>query len=528
MEPPRSFKASLRFLGPGAIILGSIVGSGELIMTTRLGALAGFTFLWLVVLSCVSKFVVQAELTRHTISSGKTFLETFNQLPGPGCRRPIWFQREWMGVVLVLSALGIWIYTILDADRFQYGFFIIAGIVVLSGAWAVWIRFRSMTFHSLGSQAETARPHMNWFLWFWVFLILVLFINGGAILGGAGQAIQLAFPKVFGVGGAKVWAVFAAVLCGSLILVGRYSFLERISLGLVFVFTLITIFCTMMLQWTGYGITSADIRLGLLFDFPRPLGAKLVLTALAMYVGTGVGWGEMLAYTYFCVEKGYARFTGPRTEGREWAERGLGWIRVMYADVFLALGFYTVTTICFYFLGAAILHDRGLDPVGPETLEVLKNLYTESLGNWAATLFVVGAFFVLFSTVLSNVAALSRMIADTLCVVGLLDPRDYFRRRQSTQFLVVLILSLYCFSYSLFENPPLMLMISSLSAVIMYPVLGLGTIYLRYARVDPRLEPGRLTSLCLWVCGALLAIISPGVVILALLISSGWLQIPAA
>lgn len=48
-EPPVGWKASVRYLGPGLILSASIVGSGELIATTALGAEAGFVLLWLVV-----------------------------------------------------------------------------------------------------------------------------------------------------------------------------------------------------------------------------------------------------------------------------------------------------------------------------------------------------------------------------------------------------------------------------------------------------------------------------------------------
>ena len=40
-EPPRTLGAMMGWLGPGLILVGSIVGSGELIMTTKLGAQAG-------------------------------------------------------------------------------------------------------------------------------------------------------------------------------------------------------------------------------------------------------------------------------------------------------------------------------------------------------------------------------------------------------------------------------------------------------------------------------------------------------
>ena len=45
--PPTRFLGILGHLGPGLIIAGSIVGSGELIATTKTGAEAGFTLLWM-------------------------------------------------------------------------------------------------------------------------------------------------------------------------------------------------------------------------------------------------------------------------------------------------------------------------------------------------------------------------------------------------------------------------------------------------------------------------------------------------
>ena len=116
-EPPQRLGSVLKHLGPGVILLGAIVGSGELIMTTKLGAEAGFFMLWLVFVSCFGKFVVQAELTRHTISSGKTFLQVFSNLPGPRFQRPIWLSLEWLATVLLLYFIGLGVYTLLGEQR---------------------------------------------------------------------------------------------------------------------------------------------------------------------------------------------------------------------------------------------------------------------------------------------------------------------------------------------------------------------------------------------------------------------------
>jgi len=527
LEPPKKLGSVLRHLGPGVILLGAIVGSGELIMTTKLGAEAGFFMLWLVFVSCFGKFVVQAELTRHTISSGRTFLQVFGNLPGPRFQRPAWLTLEWLATVLVLSFVGLGVYTLLGERRTGFSEVGIGGAVVIGAVISAAVisgrrrKGRQGLFHL---ETTGPRPNVNWFMCLWLLISLLFFINGGAILGGAGQALQLAFPEFLGSGGSTKWAVISAVLCAVLLISGKYSVLEKISLGMVAIFTVTTVVCTILLQWTGYAVTPEDLVQGLSFSFPSPLAAGVVLTALAMYAGTGIAWGEMCTYSYFCVEKGYARFTGANVPDSEWPRRARGWIRVIYADVLFALGIYTVGTVCFYFLGATILNRMELNPEGPETLNTLSLVYTESLGSWAATLFVVGAFVVLFSTVLSGAAGLSRLIADTFCVLGFIDPADYPGRLKVMRILIVVTLGLYSFSYSLFENPPLMLMMSSMIAVLMYPVQGLGALYLRYHEVDKRILPGRLITSWLWICGIAMALISPGAALLALAISQGWIQ----
>ena len=68
MKPaPTRFFDILKHLGPGIIIAGSIVGSGELIATTLVGAKTGFVLLWLILLGCVIKVFTLIEFGRNTI-----------------------------------------------------------------------------------------------------------------------------------------------------------------------------------------------------------------------------------------------------------------------------------------------------------------------------------------------------------------------------------------------------------------------------------------------------------------------------
>lgn len=524
-EPPRGFRKTVRHLGPGMILAGSVVGSGELIITTKLGAVAGFGLLWFVLLSCLVKMVVQAELARYTIASGQTFLRIFNDLPGPRGKRPAWLTLPWMGWFVAACVVALATFVNLDAEARTTGAAcgLAAGVIAVSFAGASLTGALRQRRPRPGPESQT-RPTMNWFTWLWLGTKLLIFVNSAAILGGTGQVLEMVFPGLLGEGGARYWSILLALLCGALLIVGTYASLERSLVILVSSFTLVTVVCTGMLHRTDFAVGLSDLAVGLSLGLPPELTTTLVLTALAMYSGTGVAFGEMWNYTYWCVEKGYARSAGEPEPGPAWASRARGWIRVMYTDAAVTMVVYTASTICFYILGAAILNAQGLDPDGRETLSVLSSIFTDGLGPQAAGLFMVGAFFVLVSTVLSGAAGASRMLADVMGLIGLIDTSDYSVRLRYIRIFVVVALLLYCIAYWLFENPPQMLLVtSSLIAAVMYPVLGLGTLYLRHRKVDVRILPSGPTTAWLWVCGLILAVVSPAGILLAIAIGAGWI-----
>jgi manganese transport protein len=100
IEAPRSLGATLRRIGPGMILAASIVGSGELIATTTLGAEVGYVALWVILLSCLIKPVVQAEMARYIIASGETGLASFDRVPGPRFRVN-WIVWGWAVMTLM-------------------------------------------------------------------------------------------------------------------------------------------------------------------------------------------------------------------------------------------------------------------------------------------------------------------------------------------------------------------------------------------------------------------------------------------
>ncbi|GAA1485885.1 Nramp family divalent metal transporter [Brachybacterium fresconis] len=102
-EPPRSFRGKLKFLGPGMITSAAVVGSGELLTATTLGAQVGFMLLWLVLVSTFLKVWVQIELARWSISTGRVALDGYDDVP------PRVAKRGWISWLVLLMFLQFFI-----------------------------------------------------------------------------------------------------------------------------------------------------------------------------------------------------------------------------------------------------------------------------------------------------------------------------------------------------------------------------------------------------------------------------------
>ena len=79
---PRGVGGLLRNIGPGVVVSGSVVGSGELLVTTRMGAEVGFVFLWGVIVACLVKFFIQIELGRQTLLYGNSTVQILDRVAG--------------------------------------------------------------------------------------------------------------------------------------------------------------------------------------------------------------------------------------------------------------------------------------------------------------------------------------------------------------------------------------------------------------------------------------------------------------
>ena len=299
----------------------------------------------------------------------------------------------------------------------------------------------------------------------------------------------------------RLWATLVAMVTVVVLVVGHYGLIQSFSTALVALFTLVTVVNLVMLQTNAaWCVHWSDIIQGMSFRLPPSTGTstKALATALATFGIIGVGAAELVAYPYWCLEKGYARFTGPRDKTSEWAERARGWMRVMHWDAWCSMAIYTFATLAFYLLGAAILGRTGLNPAKNEMIRTLGVMYEPVFGSAARALFLFGAFAVLYSTYFVANAGHARVFADALQVIGI-DSKSPETYRRRVRLLSGVFPALCLLVYVTIPEPARLVLFGGLMQAIMLPMMAVAALYFRYRRCDERLTPRRIWDFGLWL-----------------------------
>ncbi|MBN1482906.1 hypothetical protein EH223_13310 [candidate division KSB1 bacterium] len=81
-SPPRGL-AILALVGPSFVWAAEFIGSGEVILSTRVGAILGPTVLWAIVVGVLLKFWIGMAGARYTVCTGEGMIDMISRLPGP-------------------------------------------------------------------------------------------------------------------------------------------------------------------------------------------------------------------------------------------------------------------------------------------------------------------------------------------------------------------------------------------------------------------------------------------------------------
>ena len=177
----------------------------------------------------------------------------------------------------------------------------------------------------------------------------------------------------------------------------------------------------------------------------------------------------------------------------------------MQTDVWITVFLITLGTLPFFFLGAGVLNTL---PQLQESLatqsfwdvdiiSALQNMFSLVLGDWAKWLFIILAFFILYSTLLSGTAAFTRTITDYLISMGFILEKENTRKKliKAIAFLVPFLSGIF---YFLLPNPITLLLIAGIWAAMGLPIVNIGAIYLSN-KLSKELQPNSFIKSILWL-----------------------------
>jgi len=363
-KPPIGL-AALTLVGPSFVWAAEYIGSGEVILATRTGAILGTAVLWAIVLGILLKFWIGMSGARYTVCTGEGMIDMFNRMPGP---------KHWaVWVVLVVQFL---------AGTFSIGAVVTAAGVFVSSLFPAHMIPESMTniFPGLCGWAVTVvAVAVVWSGLFNILKIVMSILVLIVVLGVLYVAAHV-FPGVgvllksltFSVPAVPEWAT-------SLDKVSDNPWKEILPL----------------LGWGAGGFASQ---------------------VWYTYWVLGAGYGAAAG-------RGYGRsadVASLRSMTRDAAVKIKGWCRVLYIDSSLAVVIGVVVTAAFFIAGAGVLGPEKIAPEGPDVAIKLSTVFSSRWGSAGGFLFMLAGAAALISTQIGQLAGWPRLLADScrICIPG--------------------------------------------------------------------------------------------------------------
>ncbi len=420
--PPKGL-GILLLVGPSLVWAAEYIGSGEVIIATRTGAILGTAVLWAVVIGVFLKFWIGLAGARYTVCTGEGMVDMFDRMPGP---------RHWVvWIVLVVQLFCAVMSTGALATS--------AGTFIHSLVPAIDLRLCGL-FSVLFAVAVA---------WSGIFDVLKIFMSIFVliIVIGAMYIACHVFPSI---------AELAAGLTGKLPPVPEWaSSMESVNNSTWHEILPV-------LGWGAGGFASQ------VWYTYWVIGAGYGATA-------GRGYGKP------------ADLAGLRTMSHETARRIKGWCYTLYADSSVAMILGIVVTGAFLIAGAGILGTEHMVPENSNMAEVLSELFAKRWDKLGGFLFKLCGAVAMVSTLMGQLAGWPRLLADScrLCIPGFNE--KFAWKRQFHLFLVLFFCTSVLIVCVLGKQPISLLKISSILEGVLLIALQAAAVAFGLFFVMPRM-----------------------------------------
>lgn len=338
----------LMALGPGLIWCGEFIGSGEVILSTRTGAIFGATLLWVPVMAILTKVWIGIAGAHYTVSTGEGMIDMLSRMPGPRnwVLWPVFVGQICSGMISTAALASA-------SGAFAHYFFPAVSPVVFG--WIAVLLVIGLVWTGLYDLLKN------------VMSLLVLFI----ILGTFAVAYT-------------TWPGIATLLDG------------------LFGFHL-----PQAPEWYTGGTKSSSPWLEIMPLLGWAAGGFASQVWYTYWVlGAGYGMAKDRGYGKPLDPAQLQALTV------EDAENIRGWRRVVSWDATMATTIGIVVTVSFMIAGAGVLGPKHLAPEGTAVALQLSTLFSEQWGAIGAHLFVLAGLSAMISTMIGQFAGWPRLLSD--------------------------------------------------------------------------------------------------------------------
>jgi hypothetical protein len=409
-EPPKGL-ALLLMIGPAFVWMGEAIGSGEVILSTRFGAVLGTAVLWVPASAIFLKYWMGMAGARYTVCTGEGMMDMFSRLPGP---------KNW----------AVWM--VLLAQTFA--------ATISTGGLAV----------ATGTFAHALIPALPAFVWSWILAALAVAV----VWSGQFDALK------------RVMSILVTIM---IIGVGYVALKSSPELGAV----IKGLFGFQIPEIPAWAIATGRISSNPWHELAPIMGwAGGGFASQVWYtywiLGAGYGMAHGRANGQAADVQALKQMT-PET-----ANKLLGWCRLVYADATTALVIGLVATLSFMTAGAMILGPRQVVPDGPSVAFDLAAIFGAQWGRSGEILFILAGCTALFSTLIGQLAGWPRLLSDgsRICIpkFGRLQWKTQFRL-----FLVALLGINFLITFALGGGPVKLIQTAAfIEGVLLLPLQALA------------------------------------------------------
>lgn len=412
IRTPPAGLAILALVGPSMVWCAEYIGSGEVILATRTGAILGTTVLWAVITGIFLKYWIGMSGARYTVCTGEGMIDMFDRIAGPR------HWAVWIVLVVQLIAAVIAIAALANAAGIFFAGFIgvRTRIVQIICGWSVSIFAAAVVF---SGTFKVLKIIMSIFVFIIVLGTIYVSVR---VFPPVADFIHCLIPKVPTVPG---WALEKGL--------AKDAWKEILPL----------------IGWGAGGFAS-----------------QVWYTYWVLGAGYGAAEGRSCGKP--------ADVSMLKNMSRATAEKIKGWCNVLYCDATLAMVIGIAVTGAFLIAGAGILRPRQVAPEGANVAIMLSEIFASNWGKTGSVLFMLAGAAALIATQIGQLAGWPRLLADStrICLPSIAGKFSW--RTQYRFFLIFFFFTSMVIIYTLGFKPVALVKVGAiLDGLLLTPLQAL-------------------------------------------------------